>query len=80
MNTDTTFYAYTTEDFDDEICISSILPEDYFILIGEYNSKEAAEKAVSDYKEYIEREVEKATGNFYEEDYYDDDEDYYDEP
>lgn len=75
----TTFYVYTTEDFDGKISISNILPEDYFNLIGEYKSKEAAEKAVSDYKEYIEREVEKATGNFYEEDYYDDDEDYYDE-
>ena len=75
----TTFYVYTTEDFDGEISISNILPEYYFNLIGDYKSKEAAEKAVSDYKEYIEREVEKATGNFYEEDYYDDDEDYYDE-
>ena len=51
----TTFYAYTTEDFDGEISISNILPEDYFNLIGEYKSKEAAENAVSDYKEYIER-------------------------
>lgn len=70
MNANTTFYAYTTEDFDGEICISSILPEDYFNFIGEYNSKEAAEKAVSEYQDYIEREVAKATGNFYEEEDY----------
>lgn len=53
-------------DGDGYTTISKNLTEDYYTLIGEYSSIEEARKAASNYEEYIENEVAKASGNFYD--------------
>ena len=50
--------------------ISENLPEEYEYYIGEYSSKEEAEEAAMEYEDEIQKEVDKASGNYY------DDEDY----
>ena len=50
--------------------VVTTLPEDYWFLIAECNDMKTAEEAAMEYEDEIQKEVDKASGNYYnDEDY-----------
>lgn len=54
--------------------ISKTLPDEYKVLIGEYETYEAAENAASDYEDYVQEQIDRSVENCFYDDYYDDEE------
>ena len=54
-------------------------PEEYKYFIGEYESKEDADTAASEYENYIQRQIDRSVENWFYDEYdeeYDEEEDY----
>ena len=53
--------------------ISENLPEEYEYYIGEYSSKEEADKAASEYEDYIQNQIDKLEEDLSYDEVYDED-------